>query len=617
MTEIAETELSPDRPARLAKWLPLLLILAATLVVFGPIIKHQFLAWDDDFTLEFNPRMRQPSVANTVYYWRHAFMDLYVPVTYTVWSGLAFLAKAIGRPAPDGAPDPRFFHAASVLVHALNAALVYWLLRRLLKTRWPAAGGAMLFALHPIQVEAVAWASGFKDLLCATFSLIALLQYVLAVQPAEPGEPERSTARRRAHYAIAMAAMLLGTLSKPGAIVVAPLILVVDLLMLRRPWRRVLIASAPFFLLAVPCIVWTRLCQPSDYLRYVPLWQRPIVAADALAFYLSKLLVPARQAFDYSRAPWVIFEHHYAWFTWILPVTLAMALFVYRRSVTTLIAAALLMVIGVAPVLGLNGFDFEMISTVADHYFYLAMLGPALAAAWALDRWATQVGSASRRPVVACVAILGLLAARTVVQSRHWQDSREFFSHTLAVNPSSWSSWFGLGYVNHTEGRQLMLKAMAEAKAGMDPTVDQLEAKALMADAMECYRRTISLSDSNLAAHHGYGAMLMFFGRYKEAADQFHEVVVRREHLRPIVRAKYYEDTDLLGQCLMAFGRPADAVRAFRAATLLDPPPANAAAHLRAAETSLAQQREKNAQQPSSGLADTHAEAAESPTDGD
>lgn len=615
MTDIAATESAPAASVRAAKWLPVLLILAATLVVFGPIVKHQFLAWDDDFTLELNPRMRQPSVENMAYYWRHSFMDLYVPVTYTVWSGLAFVAKAIGRPGPNGAPDPRFFHAASILVHALNAALVYWLLRRLLKTRWPAAGGALLFALHPIQVEAVAWASGFKDLLCATFSLLALLQYVLAVQPVEPEEQQRSTARRRVHYAIALAAMLLGMLSKPGAIVVAPLILVVDLLMLRRPWRRVLVSSAPFFLLAVPCVVWTRVFQPSDYLRPVPLWQRPFVAADALAFYLSKLIVPARQAFDYGRAPWVIFEHHYAWFTWILPAALAIALFIYRRTATTLIAAAVLMVIGVAPVLGLNTFDFEMISTVTDHYFYLAMLGPALAAAWALDRWAIRVGFTSRRPAVACALILGLLAARTVVQSRHWQDSREFFTHTLAVNPNSWSSWFGLGYINHTQGRQLMVKATAEARAGIDPTLDQLEARVMLADAMECYRHTVDLSDTNVAAHHGYGAMLMFFGHYSEAVEEFRQVVGRREHLRPIIRPKYYEDTDLLGQCLMGCGRPGEAVRAFRAATHLDPPPANAAAHLRAAEMVLAQREKDGQARPA--LTDTRTEAAESPTDGD
>lgn len=617
MSELAPTQLPSVRRTGVAKWLPVLLIVAATLAAFAPVVRHEFVAWDDDFTLQLNPRMRNPSVENMAYYWRHSFMDLYVPVTYTVWSGLAFVAKAIGTPGPDGSPDPRIFHAASILVHAINATLVFWLLRRFLKKPWPAAAGALLFALHPLQVEAVAWASGLKDLLCATFCLTAVAQYVQSVQPAESGEAERSPARRRVHYALSLAAMALGMLSKPGAIIVPALIVVIDLLMLGRPWRRVLASAAPFVLLAVPCIVWTRICQPSDYLRYVPLWKRPLVAADALAFYLYKLLVPARQAFDYGRSPWAIFEKHYGWFTWVVPATIAVALFVRRRTATTLVAAALLTVIGVAPVLGFNSFDFEMISTVADHYFYLAMLGPALAAAWAVDRWMAHVGAdAQRRPAVLCGLILCLFAARTLDQERHWRDSREFFTHTLAVNPDSWSSWFGLGYINHTEGRELLVKATAEAKAGNDPTVDQLEGKAMLADAMECYRRTVLLSDYNVAAYHGYGAMLMFFGRFDEAADEFRQVLGRRNHLRPIVRSKYYDDTDLLGQCLMACGKPDEAVLAFRAATRLDPPPAEAAAHLRAAEMVLAQ-RDKAAAPAAPALTDTHAEATQSPTDGD
>lgn len=588
----------PRQPGRCcilsSAWLPLLLIVASVALVFGPIVRHQFLAWDDDFTIEANPRIQHPSVENLLYYWQHAYMDLYVPVTYTAWSALAFVARAIGRPGPGGTPDPRFFHAASILVHAFNAALVYWLLSRLLKARWPAAGGALLFALHPMQVEAVAWASGLKDLLCATFSLVALLEYVRAVEPTESGEPARSPARRRLHYALAMAATLLGMLSKPGAIVVPLLIGVVDLLMLRRPWRRVLASAAPFVLLAVPCVIWTKLCQPSDYLRHVPLWQRPIIAADAVAFYLYKLLLPIRLAFDYGRAPWVIFERRWAWFTWMLPAALGLALLFYRRRATPLIAAAMLMVIGVAPVLGFTSFDFQMISTVADHYFYLAMLGPALAAAWLLGRWASRSSSAttataSRRVAFASGIVLAVLAARATDQGRSWQDSRALFEHTLAINPNSWSSWFGLGYIDHTEGKRMMDQVGAQARRGEDPTLTRMEATALLADALECYRRTVKLSEYNVAAHHGYGAMLMFFGRYDEAVDQFQEVVVRRQRLRPIVQAKYFDDTDLLGQCLMDAGRPDEAVRAFRDAVRLDPAPADAAAHLRAAQMVLAQ----------------------------
>lgn len=587
---------SPEnRPARWTKWIPIL-VFATALGVFSPICRHAFVSWDDDYTLEGNVRMQHPSMDNMLHYWRHEFMDLYVPVTYTVWTAVAFLSKLFGR---DGATDPRFFHAASILAHSLNAVLVYALLRKLLKSAWPAAGGAMLFALHPVQVETVAWASGFKDLLCAMFSLIALNQYVSAV------EPGRSTATRRLGHAIGLIAMLLAMLSKPTAMVTPLLAIVIDLLVIRRPWRRVLVSVAPYFLAALPCIVWTKLCQPGTYLRPVPLWWRPLIAADALVFYLYKLLLPVRLTYDYGRSPWTVFEKSLAYFTWLIPAAVAAALVVYRRKGTTLAAAALLMVVGVLPVLGLTSFDFEMISTVSDHYLYLAMLGPALASAWALR----HLHSDNRYPALAAGLVLAVLAIRSTDQMRYWQDSRTFFARALELNPRSWSAWYGLGYLEHMDGRALATRATAETDKPVEASIDRDAANVCLRHAMECYEHAVELNTFDLAAHHGYGAMLMYFGRYEEAGRQFLEVVRRRNSLMPSMRPKYYADTDLLGQCLFFTGHADDAATVFKEAASLTPAPTDAALHLRAAEAVVA--RRNAARQ---AVTDTHKEAAESAT---
>lgn len=588
--------------ARGARWIPLW-VFAIALVVFAPICRHEFVSWDDDYTIEQNTYLQHPSAANVLHYWRHEFMDLYVPVTYTVWSGVALVSKAVN---PGGSADPRVFHAASILVHAFNAVLVFLLLRRLLKTSWPAAAGAMVFALHPVQVETVAWASGFKDLLCATFALIALNQYVLAVQPTTPDALERPIRRRQLHHAFGLLAMLLAMLCKPTAMVMPLLAATIDLLVIRRPWRRVLRSTLPYFALAIPCIIWTKLCQPASYLRHVPLWQRPLVAADALAFYLYKLLLPVRMSYDYGRTPWVIFQRHWAWFTWLVPVAVATGLIAFRRTSKTLVAAALLLVIGVAPVLGLTTFDFEMISTVSDHYLYLAMLGPALAAAWAL----TRIPSVSRLPALATCLVLALWAARSTDQMHYWQNSQAFFAHTLELNPQSWSAWYGQAYLDHMEGRELAKTATAKAAQGIDPIPDRLMANLRLQQAMNGYQHAVEFNDFDLAAHHGYGAMLMYFGRYQDAARQFVEVLRRRNSLAPRVRPNYYADTDLLGQCLFFCGLTDDAAAVFREAVALNPPPDESALHLKAAEAVLAH---RNAAPPSV-LTDTRKEAAESAT---
>jgi tetratricopeptide (TPR) repeat protein len=578
------------------------LIVVVLGVAFAPIVRHAFLTWDDNYTLSENPLIQHPSLENMMFYWRHGFMDLYVPVTYTVWTVVAFISAAIGRGDPAGSLDPHVFHAASVVVHAINALLVFGLLHWLLKKPWPAAAGALLFALHPMQVETVAWASGMKDLLCGMFSLIAIGQYLRAVQPAEPGEAELSKGRRRLHYILGMAAMLLGMLSKPTAMITPLLALIMDLLVLRRSWRRVMVSIAPYLVLAVPCLIWTKLWQPAGYLRYVPLWQRPLIAADALAFYLAKLVFPSHLAFDYGRAPSVVIEKGWAYFTWLVPAMAAGGLFIFRKRATGLIAGALLLAAGVAPVLGFTSFDFETISTVADHYLYLALLGPALAAAWLLTRLSAQndvenggrpsfsTTLPARLSIATWITALALamLAARSAEQARYWQDSRTFYSHTLEVTPQSWSSWYGLGCLSHVEGRELATRATQEADAGRDSKQDRIAANEKLHEALDYYEQTLRLNPDDVAGRHGYAAILMYFGRSHEAAGAFAQVLRRRDMMPPAAQVQYFQDTDLLGQCLYNSGRPDLAVRAFRAAVRLQPPPPGAVEHLKTMEAILA-----------------------------
>src|SRR5580692_1666332 len=181
-----------------------LLIVATTLCAFAYLISCDFTEWDDSQTVSQNPRLHPPSLHNVGYYWTaagaQAPMGLYIPVTYTFWSFVA----AISRNAP-------FFHAANILLHILAALAMFELLRVLIRHDWAACAGALLFALHPVQVESVAWVSGAKDLLCGLFSLIALWQYTLYAE-------QRPSKRR--HYAIGILCLILAMLSKPTAIVV-------------------------------------------------------------------------------------------------------------------------------------------------------------------------------------------------------------------------------------------------------------------------------------------------------------------------------------------------------------------------------------------------------------
>ena len=580
MTTTLQSELSTVPPGpKLGgrpglRWIKPILLLAVFLA-FARICDHQFLGWDDDSTIQFNPRISEPSLQNVLYYWTHPHMDLYVPVTYTIWSAVASADRAFTGRGLEGPLDPTWFHVVSVVAHLINTLLVYELLRRLIRRPWPAAAGALLFGLHPVQVEAVAWASGLKDVLCATFSLVALIEYVKAAEPPQTGQ------RKRLHYVMGMTAMLLGTLCKPTAVVTPMLAIILDLLILRRPLRKAIKAAAPWFAIAVPCLIWTKLCQPAGNFAVPAIWQRPLIAADAMAFYLCKLAAPIHLTFDYGRDPITAIAKGWVYWTWLLPATVAALIVLHRDRARVLAAAGLLLIAGVAPVLGLVPFDFQMTSTVADHYLYLAMLGPALAAAWALGSWRLSVRWPGRG---AAVVVLGLLAGRTIHQAGYWRDSRTFFAHGLDLRADSWTSCNGLAVAAHNEAIELAQRARRTAEQGGNPTADRAAADVRFAEAMNLYRWTLQLKPGSVTTRHSYAMILMHFGRWSEAAKEFAEVVHRRDLLPRRAREQFFVDSDLLGQALYRGGRPAEAAEAFRAALRLQPPPPGAAEHLRAAE---------------------------------
>ena len=242
------------------------LIVVAVLLVFGRLVTAEFTFWDDHSTIFQNPSFGSPGWHTLTHHWQHPRDHIYIPLTYTVWTLLACVSQV----PPDGLGvgfNPLLFHAANVCVHVGSALLVYSLLRRLLHHSMAAAFGALVFALHPVQVESVGWISGLKDVLAGCLALATLLCFVVYRQ-----------AGRRRWLVGAMVVFVLAMLSKPAAMTAPLLLVVIDGLLLRTPWRRVAWATAPFFVLAIPIALIARLSQPPPPL-YVPLWARPLIAS--------------------------------------------------------------------------------------------------------------------------------------------------------------------------------------------------------------------------------------------------------------------------------------------------------------------------------------------------
>lgn len=449
----------------------LLLLILLPLATFGRVLGHGFVNWDDQGQLYENPDFNPPTVAKIARYWRGPHMNLYLPVTYTLWSGLSSFAR-LEKPDASGATlDARYFHATNLLLHVASTLLVFAILRALRVDDLPAAIGAAVFAVHPVMVEPVAWASATYTVLSGMFSMLAVWGYVryaradaessaerqvaLAAPHASAGEgasPAPAAApwrRKRIPLFLATAALVLAMLSKPSAVVVPVIAAALDVLIIRRPVRRALRTAAIWLLVALPIMILAKSFQPAAWVETVPLWQRPIIAADAVAFYVGKIIFPLHLGADYGRFPQRVMQSESRLVTWLVPVGLLALAWLLRRRAPWFAAALIVFVAGAGTYLGLVKFDFQYWSTVADRYLYVSMLAVALVVAFAMSSIPRHRTAAAR--VVAAVVVL-LLAVRSSTQTKVWRDTRALFTHTLAVNPDSVIAHNNLGYLAARDG---------------------------------------------------------------------------------------------------------------------------------------------------------------------
>jgi protein O-mannosyl-transferase len=202
----------------------------------------------------------------------------------------------------------------------------------------------------------------------------------------------------------------------------------------------------PWVVLAVGWGVVTKWVQPGVGIDAGRWWERPWVAADAIGFYLWKIVWPVRLGIDYGRTPHWVIAGREVWGA-ATAILIAIGLCIARRVKLT--AAALVFVLALLPVLGLMPFDFQSQSTVADRYVYVAMLGPAIAlalAARAVPQWMSLGGS---------IAVIGVWSILSFHQVGVWRDSETLYRHALEVNSQSITATQDLAVVYDKSGQEL------------------------------------------------------------------------------------------------------------------------------------------------------------------
>lgn len=433
---------------------PILFLLLINLFIYSPVSNFDYLAIDDAIHTEGNPRIYPFTWDNVTSFWKAPFENAYMPITYTAWAALAHLGKnkpidletTKNRMNPEGNKyKPGVFHAANGLVHFLTSVAVFLLLNALVGSPLAATGGALLFAVHPLQVETVCWITGLRDLLAGLFSMLCLWLYLKSIP---------TTHREKIHYRYYGGAFFLffcAVLCKSSALVIPAVAGLIAFFYYKRPIKNLLFDFAPWGLLLLPIMkVFTGL-NDSVALKVVyptTFPQRLLIAGDAITFYLSKLVFPSPLTMDYGRTPQYVLGLSSKYFLAFLPVLLGILCTVafFLKKWTLPLVALGIFIVGLGPILGITPFIFQHISTTADRYVYLSLLAPALAFAFLLK----DARSKRYRPLIAILLITLILKSSHQVD--HWKNNLTLFTHSLELNQSSWLASNNLGTVFEGKG---------------------------------------------------------------------------------------------------------------------------------------------------------------------
>ncbi len=546
-----------------------LLLIGITLAVFWPVCGHEFVVWDDQLNVYENPYLNPVTASNVLHFWKEPHQNLYIPLTYSIWAGTTYFAQSSTVEKAGPRLDPGIFHVANLLFHLLSVLVVFAILKMLVGNDWAACSGAMLFALHPLQVEPVAWVTGMKDVLCGLLSLVAVWQYMQYARARSEGYVRPA----RKNYIFATVAFVMALLAKPTGVVVPIMAwMLADFALKQSNVRSSFHSHLPlvfWVFMAVPFVLATKFAQDTAVTFVAPLWARPLVAGDALAFYLYKLFMPARLGIDYGRSPEFVLQQDWILLTGFLPYALGAVFWLLRNRVQWLLVAAGVFTVGLLPVLGLTPFGFQDYSTVADRYLYLSMLGPALALAWLLSSYRERI-KGSLVPVV-CVVFLGLLGIQSAFQVQHWSGNITLFKHALEVNPRSSAGHNNMGLALAAQGKTAGAIVHYHAALRMKPNNAKahnnlgiaLTGQGKTAEAIAHFQEALRIERNFAEAHFNLGIAL---AKQRETEPA---IIHYREALR--IKPNDAEVYNNLGNALMEQGDIAEAIAHYQEALRIEP----------------------------------------------
>ena len=490
-------------PATLPRFLLPALVFVIALVTFLPGLDGQFLNWDDDLNFLANPNFRGLGWSNIRWMFTTTLTGHWIPLSWLT----------LGLNYTLGGMNPWGYHLGNVLLHAANAALFYFVARRLLAKAGAAAGeaalsagatvAALLFAVHPLRVESVVWITERRDVQGALFFLLSISGYLHAV------ESERDGRLAPLWRGLSVAAFAAALLSKASTMMLPAALLVLDVYPLRRlgqGWRRLSIEKLPYCALAAAdlAVAWmavqreTRVSNLGEH----GVAGRLTLVLHSVFFYPWKWVWPVGLSPMYE-VPERIDPLAPRFLVAIFAVLLVTAALVaLRRRWPAGLTAWTYSALMILPVSGALHAGYQL---AQDRWSYWSGMGFALLAggglAWLLDLRSRGRVSAwmPRSAMAAAAALVLILGAGAWEQSKVWRDTETLWRRGASVDPSCMVCQNNLGNLLLDQDR--------------------------LAEAETAFRAAVTARPESAGPRNNLGAVLVRRGRYDEAAAQFREAM--------------------------------------------------------------------------------------------
>ncbi len=534
-------------------WLLALVLAVITFIAYQPVW-HAGFVWDDSDHLTANPAMTAPHGLKMI--WSSLAISRYYPLTLTTF----WIERRLWG------LNPMPYHLVNILLHAVNGFLLFLVLRRL---KIPAARmAAILWVLHPVNVESVAWITELKNTQSGLFFFLSVLCFL------------RFEADKKNHwYVFAVACGVAAMLSKPSTVVL-PVVLLLCVWWERGRWERAdFVRIAAFFVLATGMSALTVIEQRGQVLSagateaHLEPTERLVVAGKAIWFYADKVLWPARLAFVYPR-----WELHTSSLWSLVPtvalVALGMMLWRCRRRpwCRAVLFGGSFFVVALLPVLGFLDVFYFRYSFVADHFQYLASVGIITLVCGGGTVLCERTGHIGRYVGAVAVATLVIvLGALTWAQGHAYQDSETLWRDTETKNPNAWMPHYNRGLDLWGVGR--IPEAIGEFQEALRNKPDDAAihndlglafAKlGNLQEAIEQHKEALRIKPDDAEAHNDLGAAFVKLGNPQEAIAQYKQAL----RLKPDYAEAHYN----LGIALGQVGKVPEAAEHWEEALRLNP----------------------------------------------